>query len=372
MRQRSVLKVYADRLENNLKNTFELGGRKKLIPMLKANAYGHDLSLVSHFIDKNFDDSMIDTLGVACIGEAEFLRKVVKVQKRIFVFSDFQIEEKKNQELMQDFGVIPVISNLDNLKIFLNSFEKFPLVLKFNTGMNRLGINSEELPEVIKLLKKNNKLQLEHVMSHFACSYLVGHEMNQKQMKSFESILSTLKSSGIEWKESSFFNSGALEQRFQFDNLTHHRPGLMLYGPQSTMTNKTLWDGEIVSDFETDILDSRNVKRGEFVGYGATEVPADGRLLVLPVGYGDGLLPRLQNFETQHQGQSLKFLGRINMDLASLWVSSISLEDQNKPFKLWDSNQNHFKNLVKHLGTHPYDVFCSITSRVPRKFLLKS
>ncbi len=373
MRQRSVLKIFAERLDRNLKKIYERGDQKKLIPMLKANAYGHDLGLISEFIDQNYDDSMIDTLGVACLGEAEFLRKVMKVQKRLFVFSDFEIAKKENQEFMQDFGAIPVISSIRDLKIFLNSFSQFPLVLKFNTGMNRLGITFEDLEEVINLLKKNDKLELEHVMSHLACSYLVNHPMNEKQLKVFQKILNELKTAGIIWRESSLFNSGAIEQGFEFDRLTHNRPGIMIYGPQSTMSKEKLWDGEIISNLETQIIEAREVSKGEFVGYGATEVSKNGTLLVLPIGYGDGLLPKLQNFSTKLESKKVIFLGRINMDLATAWVEEKNPEKYlGKEFILWDSNQNQFNALVKHLGTHPYDVFCSITSRVPRKFLLKS
>lgn len=375
MRQLSTLSIFASRLDRNLKKIHQLGGSKKIIPMLKANAYGHDLSLMAHFIDNNYENDFIDTLGVACFGEAEFLRKIIKVQKRIFVFSDYHIDLPRNQELMLDFGIIPVISNTRDLETFLKikSFKYFPLVLKFNTGMNRLGFNKEETSQIIKLLKKHDRLELEHVMSHLGCSYLVDHEMNPKQIENFRNILNELKAEGISWKECSLFNSGAIEQNFSFEEATHVRPGIMMYGPQSTMSKNNLWDGEIISNLETGVIDARNIVRGEFVGYGATEVKEDGGLLVLAMGYGDGLLPKLQNFSLSFENKKVTFLGRINMDLSTLWINDKNPEKfRGKTITLWDNNQKEFNTLVKHLGTHPYDVFCSITSRVPRKFLIES
>ena len=130
--------------------------------------------------------------------------------------------------------IIPIISNVDDLNKFLsNSIFKFvPLYLKFNTGMNRLGIRMDEIELVVDLLNKSGRKAIDHLMSHFACASLSikKNSHNKKQVENFKFLKSQLLSAGVSLIQTSLANSGAIIQQEGMDE-SHVRPGLMMYGP---------------------------------------------------------------------------------------------------------------------------------------------
>ncbi|MCB9091698.1 MAG: alanine racemase [Halobacteriovoraceae bacterium] len=372
MRLNSILKVYASRLEKNIDLISQMTGNKKIIPMLKANAYGHGLEALAHFFTRHYPES-VDYLGVASLAEAIHLRVNIKLDaKKILVFSENDFSHSDLMEYYWEYNIIPVISNESDLIIFLEEakFKHMPIVLKFDTGMNRLGIDWQRAEFVAKLLKQYNRPHVEHLMSHFACSYLQKNSMNGLQVKNFESVCSEFRNQKIEVKEISFHNSGAIEQGFEIPAVTHVRPGLMMYGPQSTMTNQKLWDGEIISELESQIQTVKPIKAGTRIGYGATEIPDDGLLAIIPIGYGDGLMTKLSGYSFKIEDVNARIVARVNMDMTYILIEDQKIEKyKNKKIKLWNSKQEDVINIAKHLGTHPYEVFCSLTSRIPREFI---
>src|SRR5690606_4184467 len=115
----------------------------------------------------------------------------------------------------------------------LDDFKHKRIILKFDTGMHRLGIEENELPFVIELLKKAGRSSIYHLMTHFSSSYLVQKKTNhmQGQLDLFNKIKNEL-ANHFEIHQASVSNSGAIEQKIGFE-FSHIRPGIMLYGPQS-------------------------------------------------------------------------------------------------------------------------------------------
>jgi alanine racemase len=229
MRSISSWKINLTKFRDNIKKVQDIT-KSKLMIMLKAQAYGHGLFEMVESLDIYKQDEI--SIGVASLQEAIAIRKICpQCQLDIYVFSEILIQEEKFHEYYLDFNITPIISSLKDLKDLLSYKElsSLPIYLKFNTGMNRLGIEFNELEDIFQLLKINQRKQVQHVMSHFACSYIKGHTLTEKQCEKFEKILKAFDQNNIEVKEQSIANSGAIEQGIGYQ-YTHVRPGLKTFG----------------------------------------------------------------------------------------------------------------------------------------------
>lgn len=373
MRQGTELKIDFTLLAENYLALKKLAPKNEVIFMVKANAYGHGIIEVSNYASNELG---INRLGVASLGEAIYLREKSKIESEIWVFSDTELTSSDINHSYQNKNIIPVISSKRLLLFYLNSTElkSVPIVLKFDTGMNRLGIPYSEVDDVLQLLKDHNRLEVLHIMTHFASSFLKlkkGDKTHQ-QYEKFLNIKKKFDKIGISFLESSCSNSGAIEQGFGIEE-THIRPGLMMYGPRSVGSYKkedAMWDGKTISSLKTKILKVQNIKKGMPVGYGGHVCHSDGVLVFLPVGYGDGILTYYSGLKLNHNGKEGQILGRINMDLIAVFFKDLSDNDfsEGEDFVLWSHNQEDVVDLANQVKSIPYQVFTAITHRVPKHF----
>ncbi len=373
MRQGTEFQVDLNLLAENFRLLKTFAPKNEVIFMVKANAYGHGVIEVSEFASNELG---IKRLGVASLGEAIYLKERSKTKADIWVFSDTEITNSEVNHSYVGLGIIPVISSKRLLLFYLNSPELHaaPIVLKFDTGMNRLGIPYSEIDEILELLKKHNRSEVLHIMTHFASSFLKlkkGDKTHQ-QYEKFLNIKKKFDKAGIVYKESSCANSGAIEQKFSIEE-THIRPGLMMYGPRSVGSFKkedALWSGQNISSLKTTVLKVKNIKRGMPVGYGGHVCHSDGVLIFLPVGYGDGILTYYSGLKLEHKGHVGQVLGRVNMDLIAVFFEGLSEKDfkEGEEFVLWSHSQDDVVEFANQVKSIPYQVFTAITHRVPKRF----
>ncbi len=374
MRVGSSLQVSFDRLAENISLLKKMPCHdKKILFMVKANAYGHGIVPITHFANKEMD---IRCFGTASIAEAVFLRQSLSNnQFDIYIFSELELKETASQEAILDHRLIPVLSTRHDLLFFLkeSTFKNVPLCLKFNIGMNRLGL--DDLDETIDLILKSGRKSIFHVMGHFACSSfsMNEHDSNVEQQNYFEKIKKTVKSKGLSIERSSVDNSGAILQKQDFLD-SHIRPGLMLYGPSpldESLREKNVWSGKMISQLETTILKTFKTYPNMPIGYNGTLMDRQGFLAVIALGYGDGLFTSFQGVKISHKGFLGEFVGRVNMDMAQILFP---LDVQNKikdgeKIIIWNEDSNCFLNLSQQANHIPYEILCGISSRVPRVYL---
>jgi alanine racemase len=371
MRSDSCLEISLEKLDYN----FSLVKRRtnqKILFMVKANAYGHGLIEISH---RAYTHSSVRVFGVADVAEAQvlyesFIEKSI-LDFQIYVFSNPSLVNSQYHYLYNSGKVLAVLESLDDISHYFEfKINKFsPLVLKFNTGMNRLGLEKSDIDRVCDVLDRNSITSIHHIMTHFANSYLPLKEGDKtsKQLSKFESIIKMFKVRGFSIKESSCSNSGAIEQELE----SHHsfiRPGLMLYGPQSYLDKELSikWHGKNISALKTTIRKVVDVKRGEPIGYGSPVIHDSGQILYLPLGYGDGILTYYSGATIEINSHKLKIFGRVNMDLTALFSAERNLLKVGDEVSLWEHQTysiNKFANAVK---TSAYQVMCAISLRVPR------
>ena len=370
MRIHSRLKIFKNRLDHNLELIDKKTKNQKLILMLKADAYGHGIKGVVEFLRDH--SKSIDYIGLASLGEALFLQSQVReLSYSMVVFSEIG----NLQDSLDSYGkkLIPVISDLNDLKSFLSNknSKEIPLFLKFNTGMNRLGLNISELEHVINLLKKYNRLKIDHLLTHYSSSYMVD-SFQETQSKKFKKLKDEIDIAGIEVHESSIDNSGSIENNLIESNVTHFRPGLLLYGAQSSFVSKKLMPLKVISDLETKVIKSRPVQKEMSYGYGNTIFGERGSMHIIPLGYGDGISTLFKGLEFMLDEYKAKFFGRINMDLSAIFIpGDPNLDLRDKNILIWNEDVSRINKISKHLKTHPYEIFCMLSSRLPRIYLLE-
>lgn len=374
MLERASLYVDSHLLHENISKLRNIVGSKEIIPMVKAQGYGHGAVDISRILLEN----KIKYLGVASLSEAIELRTNLQGKFEIIVFSDTQLQNPESLNFYKDFRITPVISNDEDLSLFLNSkdFKHFPLYLKFNTGMNRLGLDPMKIDEICKKIKASGRISIDHVMSHFACSsqdIKIGH--NQRQIEGFATLLTEIKTFGLQIEATSLANSGAIEQKTGLE-YSHVRPGLMLYGPSSLMPGlESAWHGRIISTLKVRVLQTRIVKKGDPVGYGLTPVSRDGLLIVAAIGYGDGFNNRYQKVSmtvktSRGDSVELDVVGRVNMDMVQLLAPVDSSIRSSEILTFWDDDPRAFDQFCLNAKTIPYEVFCQLSVRIPRIFKL--
>jgi alanine racemase len=371
MRSKTSLTVFYDHLRFNIQNLRHRAPKNKILFMVKANAYGHGMLEIA---GEAVQSGEISALGVATLDEAFCLRKELQIyDTEIYVFSELALEDPNRKLVYRNYKVIPVISSMHDLKIFLSDdqFVHVPLVIMLNTGMNRLGIDQVEIDQLWQQLKLSKRKSIYHLMTHFSCSYhnVTSDPTTYEQIERFSENVKTLKDQGIEIQETSVSNSGAILQEVGLEH-SYIRPGLMLYGPSglSFFLDRKPWESKIISRLEAEVLQRRVVEKGDRVGYGGRKLNRSGLLVTLGIGYGDGISTHYQKlpiYTRQFQGE---IFGRVSMDMTTVLFSKKAREElgRTSTIILWDEDPQRIDEICRVTGTIPYEIFCSITSRVPK------
>ncbi len=375
MRSGRRLIVHLDVLEGNFKKLKKICPHNEILFMVKANAYGHGLLPIADF---SLCQLGIKEFGCATFEEAIALREAMPNKNfEIYVFSDFQLDLKAQSDTLIDKKLIPVLSNRKDLEFFLEEpkFKDVPICLKFNTGMNRLGINYGETEKVITRLIKAERKSIYHLMTHLACASLSMkfHRGNCDQLERFKEIKHLFQDKGIEIERSSCANSGAIEQRAGLEE-THIRPGLMMYGPSSLspeVADEGCWTGKIISKLEAFVIKTQFVGKGTSIGYGATTLPREGELAIVALGYGDGFATTFCGAHLDHHGVEGEVVGRVNMDMFQILFPKGTPLKKGEIFTVWDLDPKRLERLSRESGQLPYELFCQLTTRVPRDYQLE-
>jgi alanine racemase len=376
MKFRSRLVVNLDNLAYNYSQIKKIAPHSQVLFMVKADGYGHGMIPIVRY---TVTELKIKEFGCATINEALILREELnELEFDIYVFSDIQLELQENADIYLKRRIIPVISNVSELDYILHTegFEHFPICLKFNTGMNRLGLDQQDAPLIIARLLQHGRKSIYHLISHYAnASYpMESNERNVFQRNNFNELKNLFIKAGISLERTSTANSGTIEQGFGTDD-THLRVGLMMYGATSLFPEfeqYAKFKGKIVSSLETYILRTFEVKAGTPIGYGSTPCPYDGIVAVLAIGYGDGFSTRYGGAHLYHHGFEGVITGRVNMDMVQVLfpIAAKGKIKAHEIFTIWGKSEGDLLKFSTETKTIPYELFCSLLPRVPRVYRL--
>ncbi len=365
VRQEIYLKAIVENFQN-IQNY--VGSNVEVIPVIKADAYGHGAIAVAlklrEFVKSYF--------AVACTQEAIELRKN-HVDKDILVLSRVEdIEDLYNYNLTAVVGDFSIFKNI--IDVARNKKYKFPIHIKFNTGMNRLGFLHSDLDEILELYNKNKDyIDLVGIMSHFSSSESDFDRTNE-QLNVFNKIIEEIKLHNINLRYYHIANSGAI-----LNNKGSHfnavRAGIALYGYYPKKQESNPLNIKPAMSIKSFIISKHTLKKGEGVSYGPTFIAnCDMDIAVVAFGYADGLFRALSNkFSVIVKNKLCKSVGTICMDMFAIDISNVDVKVGDEVIILGESENYKVDadDLAQLSSTINYEILTNIgkSLRVKRVYL---
>ena len=333
----------------------------RTVCMVKAFAYGAGF----YEIAKTLQDHRVDYLAVAVADEGEQLRHA-GITANILVMNP----ELTAFKTLFDNRLEPEVYSFHLLEELIQACEQrgitnYPVHIKIDTGMSRLGFRPDEMPRLIERLQRQSAVVPRSVFSHFAGSDSPAFDdFSRLQMQRFDAAADALRAVWGDTLLRHICNTAGIE-RFPEKHYEMVRLGLGLYGVDP-ITNRLLHN---VSTLRTTILQIHDVAPTETVGYsrrGTLTRPS--RIASIPIGYADGLNRHLGN---RHgyclvNGQPAPYVGNICMDVCMIDVTDIPCAEGDK-VEIFGPNLP-VTQLAEWLDTIPYEVMTSISTRVRRVY----
>lgn len=361
-RHETILEINLSILVENL-NYYRnlLKPETKIMCMVKASAYGAGACEVA----KTLQDYKVDYLGVAVADEGVELRKA-GISNSIIIMNP----EQSAFKLLFEYNLEPEVYSFDLLNQLIREAEKegvtnFPIHIKVDTGMHRLGFMPYEMEQVVEILKHQNALIPKSVFSHFAGSDSNEFDsLTKEQLELFKTAADCLQSAFQHKIIKHICNSAAIA-RFPEAHFDMVRLGLGLYGVDPCGTYRM----KAVSTLKTSILQIKNLHPGDTVGYSRKgKIVRESRTAAIPIGYADGLNRKLGNLRGYCivNGQKAPYIGNICMDVSMIDVTDIDCKEGDEVIIFGDELPTSI--LADILDTIPYEVMSNVSTRVKRVY----
>ena len=340
----------------------------QILAIVKADAYGHGALPIA----KALIDLGITQLGVATVQEGIFLREH-GIQCKIIVLGG--LLSTHIGEVIQ-FALTPVISDPKLLSLLAQHLpaehSPYPIHLKVDTGMHRLGLDPQTLQSVLQSSLVGSTFQLEGLMTHLADADNPDQTFSLSQLEQFKNMVNLAQSEGHSIPLIHAANTAGI----LFHEASHFsmvRPGLMLYGYAPHSSSETLPSLQPIMEIQTKIVHIRTVKKHEPLSYGGSfRTKGPSRIAILPIGYAHGYSRRLWN--TGHvlvEKRRAPIVGKICMDMTFIDITDIP-EAQSEAEVVILGKQGDEEITARDLAdwqeTIPYEVLCNLGPRIHRVY----
>lgn len=357
----TFLEIDGNALQHNLQHFKQkLETDTKILVVVKAFGYGSHAASVAEFIQND-----VDYFAVAYTDEGIALRKA-GIEKPILVFHP-QIQ---NLELIIEHQLEP---NLYNFKIF-NAFLEiadaklllnYPIHLKFNTGLNRIGFGHTDIPKIISTLKETNHIKVTSMFSHLAASDDV-HEKDftTNQINDFAFIVKQFYNHLDDKPIVHLLNTSGIVNypQAQFGMV---RLGIGLYGFGNTI-NETKELQNVVS-LKSIISQIHLIEPGESVGYNrAFTANKSMKTATIPIGHADGISRKLgnKNYSILINNQKAPITGNVCMDMIMVDITNIDCNEGDEVILF--NSQEMINEMANKAETISYEILTAISQRVKR------
>ncbi|MGO1584405.1 alanine racemase [Mesonia sp.] len=336
----------------------------KKMAVIKAFAYGSD----SVTLAKKLEALGVDYFAVAYTQEGIDLREDGITQPILVLHP----QSTHFQEII-DHCLIPSIYSEFVLNHFITSAEEnqqhdYPIHLKLNTGLNRLGFDPEEAPMILEKLKQTSSTKVDGIFSHFAASEDPKEkEFTQHQMDTFkkvsEKIIAHL---GYAPLRHLCNTSGILNYPEAHFDMVRTGIGLYGYGNSKEIDQQLIPIGTL----KTIISQIHHIKKGESVGYNRMfKATKDTKIATLPLGHADGI-NRIYGKQKTHVSINkhlAPIIGNVCMDMIMIDISGIDCEEGDEVILF--GKEKSAENFAHNAGTISYELITSISQRVKRKII---
>ncbi len=355
-------------LEENFKKIKSHVGSSKVMPVLKANAYGHGLIRVAKLMQK----LNADYLGVAVLEEGILLRNegitipilvlggIWGNQIPLFIKNDLTITASS-------------IDKLNQIEAVSSQMKKRAKVhLKIDTGMERIGVHHYNAEKLLRASIDCKNIDVEGVYSHFASSDSSDLTFSKLQVERFEEAFSFYEKQSIPQPIKHISNSGAILQMPE-TNFDMVRPGIMLYGVYPSSEVKKSIEVRPALSWKSLVVYFKIIRAGSFVGYGMKwKAEHDVRAVTVPLGYGDGYLRSMSHkAEVLIRGNRFPVVGVISMDQIVVNIENNSAYNGDEVILIGADGTTSItvEELAEWAGTIPYEILTNINTRVPRIYI---
>ncbi|MEO8499660.1 MAG: alanine racemase [Vicinamibacteria bacterium] len=358
--------VSLDRIRDNFKALRSHAGARSVIPVLKANAYGHGAIAVARALDP----LGITMFAVAYVDEAIALRQA-GIETPVLVLTGFSPDQLDS---LFRFRLTPVISTPEQLAAIeaLPHDEDRPHLavhVKVDTGMSRLGFSIREIEPAIHRLEDAERIRIEGLMTHLAVAD-ENEIATARQLDRFDEAIVRLETLGVRPPLIHAANSAGMAS--MRGTHTAVRPGLLLYGVSPRPLSPHI-EVRPAMELRARVALVKTVVAGTPVSYGGWFVAKEEtRIATINAGYADGI-PRTDLMRTQgvlrHGTEPLPVAGTVCMDLTTLDATgapSLRAGDEVTIFgdtpTAWD--------IAEWAGTNAWQVLTGVGPRVPRRYVL--
>ncbi len=357
------LEINLDALKKNFSYIKEIAAPADVMPVVKSDAYGHGMIEVA---------GMLSKLGarffaVSKFHEALMLRKV-GISCPIIVLSGLEEDEFEDAYLKNVRPVIFTSNHFEHCDLIARKYQKpFPVHIKIDTGMGRLGLSMHQLKQMAKKIAQEKTIFVEGVMTHFADADNPSGEYTAQQCSIFRKALDELKHLNIKPPYIHAANSAAtfMVPQARFNMV---RPGLAIYGPTPFARNLSQ-----VMCFKAIVLQVKEVPPGITIGYGRTfKTPHSMKIATISAGYADGYPRSLSNRGVVLiKGTRCNVVGRVSMNLITVDVThldDVSEGDEVVLLGKQGSESIYADEIAEKAGTISYEIYCRFGNNIIKRF----
>ena len=340
----------------------------EVMAIVKANAYGHGAVDITQALARQG----IGRFAVASLDEGVTLRQAgisapIVVLGALFEEQIADLIAHRLTPVVGDAQLLPALA-----KAARSHPTPYPIHLKVETGMGRLGFSPEELLSLLDDPILQSPLLVEGMMTHLADADGADSAFTERQLAAFRAMLEQIRQRGLPLPLVHTANSAAIV-RFPEAHFSLVRPGIMLYGYHTLPASFPAPDLQPVLSLRTTIAQLRTIPRGGTVSYNRTFVATrPTRIAVLPIGYADGYSRRLSNRgSVLIQGRRAPIVGLVCMDMIMVDVTDFAQLQVGEIATLIGQQGGESigaDEIADWIGTIPYEVLCGIGSRVPRLY----
>lgn len=356
----TVMEVDLNAFEYNINQIRKYVGENiKLMPVIKANAYGTYINKVNEIINK------FDIVAVATVDEAVELR-IQGYKKEIFVLNQ---PYKDEIEKIVKYNITIGVSS-DNFIDELGKVENSVTVhIEIGTGMGRTGINPKRVEEYINKIKEFKNIKIEGIYTHLSSADF-DEEYTKKQLYYFENSVNKAKELLEEIK---YIHCSASNGILNFPNSLYNlvRPGMIMYGYEPFYGAKEKMNLKPICKLKSRITFLKEVEEGASIGYSRTFITKrKSKVATVPIGYADGLKRALSNKGHVYvKGHIVPIIGSVCMDGFMIDVTDLEEISVGDEVYIWDNENITLEEVAEAAGTMNYEMMCTISNRVPRVFI---
>ena len=355
---------------NAIKNNINYLKKKTgcdLMPVLKADAYGHGLVEIAKIVRK----LGIKYIGVATLGEAILLRDSGDKGRILAWLYDIDGEELKNAFNMDIDIAIFDEKTIPQFISLIPKNKKINVTMFVDTGINRAGIPYDKSYDAFIEVSKCDKINIEGMMSHLVCSGIVNSPIVNEQLRKFRDLRKRLAEINIVPPLVHIANTGGC-LNYDVSDFTLARAGSGIYGiPGNDEVNKHL---KLAMTIKSYIIQLKDVGKGEGIGYDWKYItPRKMRVAVLPIGYAD-IIPRSSSGKlyVYVNGTKRKVLGTISMD--QIIIEAKEGDKINDDVIIFGNGKNcpqTIFDVAKAGDAFPIEILCHTGYRINREYINK-